>query len=75
MADMRKAQRAATGIHNGGVKLTEEQALAIYHSPLSQTALAKVYGISQVQVGRIKLQQSWAYLKLPELHSKPRHPG
>lgn len=43
-------------------KLTDAQVLEIYHSPKTQTQLAKEYGISQPSVSFIKRGINWPHL-------------
>jgi hypothetical protein len=40
-------------------KLTEDQVRSIRYAPGTQQSIADLYGISQAQVSKIKLRQSW----------------
>lgn len=66
MKDMRMKGRSARliGENNHVSKLTDTQAEEIRKSELSQSKLAKVYGVSQATIGRIKRGQSYATQRL-----------
>jgi transcriptional regulator with XRE-family HTH domain len=53
----------AKGVKNPKAKLTEEQVLFIRSSPLSSIKLAKMFGVSQPHICRIKLRQAFASLE------------
>lgn len=59
MKDMVVRNRQATGIKNGRAKITPEIVKQIINSNKSQTEIAKEFGISQSQVGRIKRGVHW----------------
>lgn len=50
------------GERNGNSTLTEKEVLEIFKSSLSQRKLAKIYGVGQTTIGRIKKGETWAYL-------------
>jgi len=56
----------AKGEHNGNVKLTKEQVLEIRKLYLTgnytQQRLADMFGVSQVQIGRIINNKSWKHI-------------
>lgn len=56
------------GEYAGGVKLTASQAIEIYNSPLSETALSKRYGVTRSQIGRIKRGERWMYVTAPRMN-------
>lgn len=60
----RKGQK---GKQNGATKLSEDQVLKIrilYNiDGISQSKIAKIYGVSQTQISRIILNKRWTYLK------------
>lgn len=43
-------------------KLTDEQVIEIFNSPLKQTEIAKLFKIRQGTVSKIKLGQTWSFL-------------
>ena len=53
------------GEKNPASKLTEQQVVSIYHDRRSQRAIASVFGVSQPSVGKIKRNESWAWLDKP----------
>lgn len=61
--DKIKRNRTCEGEKNGQVKLTEEQVKAILKDDRSYYRIAKVYGMSKRQIGRIKRGLCWKYLK------------
>ena len=50
----RNRLRPRRGHNNGMSKLTDEKAIAILNSPLSQSVLARQYGVSQPSISYIK---------------------
>ncbi len=52
--DMKLKNRAAFGMRNGMAKLTVEDVIEIRGSKLTQRALAKLYGMGQTQIHRIR---------------------
>lgn len=61
--EMDKAhKRVLPGEAHWGAKLTEEKAKEIKYGPLSQRKTAKLYGIRQQDVSRIRLGQRWAHV-------------
>lgn len=50
------------GEKNGSSKLTENQVKEIYLSNLSNKKLAKIYGVSDINVGYIKNKKQWKWL-------------
>lgn len=62
--DKRKHKTWQGGENNGNAKLTNEQALEIKKSKLSSIKLAKIYGVGQTTILRIKHQQSYDFRKL-----------
>lgn len=61
MEDMVSRKRQASGSNNGRTKITPEIVLKIRESSKTQDELAKEFGISQSQVGRIK---TWCSLEI-----------
>lgn len=59
MEDMVSRKRQASGSNNGRTKITPEIVLKIRESSKTQDELAKEFGISQSQVGRIKRGIHW----------------
>lgn len=63
-----EARRMAKGSRNGSAKLEDEQVREIlwrYKAKgESQAAIARDYGVSQVQVSRIVLGQSWGHIRV-----------
>ena len=57
--DKRKHKTWQGGENNGNAKLTNAQALEIKKTKLSSTKLAKIYGVSQTTILRIKHQESY----------------
>ena len=60
--ERKENKTSAHGIKNAGVKLTEDQVRAIYKSKKSQTALAKIFGVSHATTQRIKVGKGWKNL-------------
>ena len=64
--DMRDKDRHLNGERNASAKLTEKQVVAIKallaHSCLPQKVIAKLFGIQQMQVSRIKRGERWAHV-------------
>lgn len=61
--EMDKTQkRVLKGESHWGAKLTEEQAKAIKYGSLSQRKTAKLFGVRQQDVSRIRLGQRWAHV-------------
>ena len=54
--------RAAKGERNSKAKLTANKVRAIRADNRSQRELAKVYGVSQVAIGKIKRRQHWRHI-------------
>ena len=50
------------GEKNGSSKLTENQVKEIYLSNLSNKKLAKIYGVSDINIGYIKNKKQWKWL-------------
>lgn len=50
------------GERNGSSKLTEKQVKEIYLSSLSNKKLAKIYGVSAINIGYIKNKKQWKWL-------------
>ena len=50
------------GERNGSSKLTEKQVKEIYLSSLSNKKLAKIYGVSAINIGYIKKKKQWKWL-------------
>lgn len=61
MRDRNSRGRTAIG-EQSGHKLTESEVQAILASSDSTRTLARRYGVSNVQVGRIKRGESWSHL-------------
>jgi hypothetical protein len=59
IADMVAADRHARGERNGKSKFTEQQIADIRHSPLSQSELGRLYGVSPSTISRIINRVSW----------------
>jgi DNA-binding MarR family transcriptional regulator len=53
------ADRHARGERNGKSKFTEQQIADIRHSPLSQSELGRLYGVSPSTISRIINRVSW----------------
>lgn len=68
--DMRDKGRHLNGQLNSSAKLTADQALAIKtllaHSNLSQRVIARLFGLQQMEISRIKRGERWAHVA-PEL--------
>lgn len=62
MNDMSIRGRSTYGEKSASAKINATQAKEIYESNCSQTIIAKKYGISQVQVSRIKRGEKWGNL-------------
>lgn len=52
----------ARGSGHGNAKLTEKDALEIYHSKISNTKTAKRYGVSPSVIGSIKKRRTWRHV-------------
>lgn len=50
------------GIKNGSNKLTEQEVIEIYKSPLSYRKLSKKYNVSSTNILYIKKQKQWEWL-------------
>ena len=50
------------GEKNPASKLTDKDVIDIYHDARSQRTIARVFGISQPTVGKIKCGKSWSWL-------------
>lgn len=57
--DMVFRNRQAKGESNGRAKITKELAIEIHMMPGTQKQIAKLFGISKSQVGKIKRGKSW----------------
>jgi len=62
MKDMREKGRQAKGSSYGFTKLTEQQALEIYHAEGTQQAIADKYGVDRPRVSKIKNKQIWKHI-------------
>ena len=62
--DMVKKGRSARGERNSRCTLTADQVRDIFHDQRSLKQIAESYGVSQVQVTRIKRGEVWAHLGL-----------
>lgn len=61
--DTRNRDRHARGERHGHARLTDAQVLDIFHADgVSQTALAKAYGVSQSVISRIRLGKVWTHV-------------
>jgi len=67
MADMNSRDRNVYGSRTGTAKLTELEALAIFHAEGTHKEIAAVYGVSRQTVGLIKKGVNWARLTAGEL--------
>jgi hypothetical protein len=61
-ADCRAKGRLAVGERAGNSKLNEEFVAMIKASRLSTYKLAKIYGVSQTQIQRIRTGKAWAHV-------------
>lgn len=52
----------ARGVYNGQAKLSNDQVREIYSSSASVRELAKLFGVHEVQVRRIRSGQAWAHI-------------
>jgi len=62
MKDMYDKDKQPKGEEHGNAKLTEAEALEIYHAEGTQTEIAKEYGVAQTTIGRIKNKQQWGHI-------------
>lgn len=60
--DCKAKGRQTLGLDRKNTKLAPAQVLAIREDRRAQTAIAKDYGICQMQVSRIKRRTRWTYL-------------
>lgn len=67
-ADMVEKGRQLAGARNPRAKITPVEVAAIRSSPLSQTALAHLYGLGQSQVGRIRRGERWSEAGAGAIH-------
>lgn len=68
--DKKGRQKTAKGSTHKLAKITEQQALEIYHSDLSCAKLGKLYGIDGALVHRIKHKKSWAHIHKTQAETK-----
>jgi hypothetical protein len=66
MADMNARGRNVLGSQTGTAKLTELDALAIFHAPGTHKDIARMYGVCRQTVGLIKNRINWAWLTQDE---------
>lgn len=64
--DRNRKGRQAKGERNSGAKLTEADVLRIRKEEGTHTELAKKYGVSNVQIRKIRTYKAWKYLKEAE---------
>lgn len=57
--DMARKNRSVYGEKNGRVKLTAQQVLEIRASTLPQRELARMYGVGQSHIQRVRTKQVW----------------
>ena len=72
--DMKEKKRHTYRQQSKTAKITEEQArqvLGMVGLGIKQTVIAKAFGLSQVQVSRIKLGQRWKHLAEQQHHEAP----
>ncbi len=64
MADRDNKGRQAKGEHNGNAALTEEAVLEIFSYPASTRVTAKIFGISNQTVFRIRRKRTWKHIHI-----------
>ena len=62
MRDRDNKNRQARGIDHGHAVLTEQQVKEIYFTRGTQKAMAKMYGVNQAAIGKIKRGETWKHL-------------
>lgn len=62
MNDREQKGRSTFGVKNGNAKLTEEKVKEIRVLNLSRGEIAERYGVSQVQIGRIRSGKQWKHI-------------